>query len=218
MERHAAVVRFAAQPSPNLLEAEPSTVASHYDLPSNYLYLPNQFWRHKNHDVVVDALAILREQNQDVVIAVSGGADPRDPEYLAGILQKVETRGLQSRFRYLGMIPLAHVYALLRGARALVNPSRFEGWSTTIEEAKSFGVPMVLSELDVHREQTGGNALYFPANEAKVLADRLAYASQMASPGGGARALLPDVDQRVARFATDFISVIQRAADARPLP
>jgi len=28
---------------------------------------------------------------------------------------------------------------------------RFEGWSTTVEEAKSFGVPMIVSDIDGSR-------------------------------------------------------------------
>ncbi len=36
---------------------------------------------------------------------------------------------------------------------ALINPSQFEGWSTTVEEAKSLGVKMLLSDLEVHKEQ-----------------------------------------------------------------
>ena len=56
---------------------------------------------------------------------------------------------------------LDHVYALMRTSMALINPSRFKGWSTTVEEAKSFGVPLILSDIDVHREQTDGTARYF---------------------------------------------------------
>lgn len=33
-----------------------------------------------------------------------------------------------------------------------VNPSFYEGWSTTVEEAKSIGVPLLLSDIPVHRE------------------------------------------------------------------
>ena len=81
------------------------------------------------------------------------------------------------------MIPLDHVYALLRSSTALINPSRFEGWSTTVEEAKSFGVPMILSDLDVHREQTGGAARYFGINDPEMLADHLSEVSQAGSRG-----------------------------------
>jgi glycosyltransferase involved in cell wall biosynthesis len=207
-----AVVRFATQPAANLLITNPPDVLAQYGLPPKYFFLPNQFWRHKNHQVVVDALTILKKRGSDVVVAASGGTkDHRDPHYFEGMMRNVEGRGLGMNFRYLGMIPLDHVYALLRSSTALINPSRFEGWSTTVEEAKSFGVPMILSDVDVHREQTGGAARYFGVDDPEALADHLSEASQAAGPAV-ARDLLPNLDERVAAFATDFANVIHSAA------
>jgi len=108
------------------------------------------------------------------------------------------------------MIPLPHVFALLRGSIALINPSRFEGWSTTVEEAKSFGVPMVLSDLEVHREQAAGTARYFGTDDPVALADHLADAVK--DPELVAtRHLVLDLDARVSRFAADFVHTIRRA-------
>jgi hypothetical protein len=205
------VVRFATQPAPDLLTANPPDVLAQYGLPPGYFYLPNQFWRHKNHQVVVDALTILKQRGVGVVVAASGSPnDPREPDYFDDLMRQVEARGLATNFRYLGMIPLDHVYALLRSSTALINPSRFEGWSTTVEEAKSFGVPMILSDLDVHREQTGGTARYFGVDDPGALADHLSEVSQSAEPAV-VRDLLPNLDARVAAFAEDFVRVIQRA-------
>jgi glycosyltransferase involved in cell wall biosynthesis len=209
------VVRFATQPAPALLAAEPADVIKHYGLPPRYFYLPNQFWRHKNHQVVVDALTILEKRGVDVAVVASGGKDDaREPEYFAGIMRQLGERNLQEKFRYVGMIPLPHVYALLRAATALVNPSRFEGWSTTVEEAKSFGVPLVLSDIDVHREQAGGNARYFATDDPVALADHLAAAMQNAEPVT-TRNLVSDLDARVSRFAADFVDTIQAAVARR---
>ena len=91
----------------------------------------------------------------------------------------------------------------------MINPSRFEGWSTTVEEAKSFGVPTILSDIDVHREQTGGTARYFGVDDPQMLASHLSDVSQEAGPLV-VRDLLPDLDARVASFAVDFARVIQR--------
>jgi glycosyltransferase involved in cell wall biosynthesis len=205
------VVRFATQPAPDLLTANPPDVLAQYGLRSRYFYLPNQFWRHKNHQVVVDALTILKQRGFDVVVAASGSPnDPREPDYFDGVIRQVEARGLAANFRYFGMIPLDHVYALLRSSTALVNPSRFEGWSTTVEEAKSFGVPMILSDLDVHREQTGGAARYFGVDDPEMLADHLSGVSQVAGPMV-VRDLLPTLDRRVATFAIDFARVVESA-------
>jgi glycosyltransferase involved in cell wall biosynthesis len=208
------VVRFATQPAPGLLTANPSDVLAQYSLPPGYFYLPNQFWRHKNHQVVVDALAVLKKRGFDVVVAASGSPyDPREPDHFDGLMRQVKDRGLEMNFRYLGMIPSDHVYALLRTSMALINPSRFEGWSTTVEEAKSFGVPMILSDVDVHREQTGGAARYFGIDDPEMLADHLSEVSQLAGPAV-ARDLLPNLDERVGAFAMDFAHVIKNAVES----
>jgi glycosyltransferase involved in cell wall biosynthesis len=208
--RRTSVVRFATQPLPDLLTANPPDVIEQYGLPSKYFYLPNQFWRHKNHQVVVDALAILAKRGDDIVVAASGSKhDAREPEYFDTIMRQVAGRGLERSFRYLGMIPLPHVYALLRTAAALINPSRFEGWSTTVEEAKSFGVPMILSDIEVHREQAADLALYFGAEDPGALANYLTDTAQNAATS--VRNLLPSLDQRVADFAEGFSRTIRRA-------
>lgn len=62
---------------------------------------------------------------------------------------------------------------LMRGAAALINLSCFESWSTTAEEAKARGTPMILSDHGVHREQAEENAHYFGPMKPDELADRL---------------------------------------------
>lgn len=209
------VARFATEPSANLLSADASTVLNQYGLPRKFFYLPNQFWRHKNHQAVIDALTVLKKCGANVVVAASGSAeDPREPGYFADMMNQVRERGIEENFRYLGMIPLAHVYALMRVAQALINPSRFEGWSSTVEEAKSFGVPLILSDIDVHREQAGAAARFFGVDDVNALA------SQLSEVWSGsaltvARDLLPGHEQRVAGFAKDIVNAIERAIERR---
>nr|WP_249808686.1 MULTISPECIES: glycosyltransferase family 1 protein [unclassified Bradyrhizobium] len=205
------VVRFATDPPASLLATHPSDVIAHYGLPSRYFYLPNQFWRHKNHQIVVDALDLLKSQGLDVVVAASGSTDFRESDLFERTMSEVKSRGLETNFRHLGMIPLDQVYALLRASIALINPSECEGWSTTVEEAKSFGVPMILSDIDVHREQTGGKARYFVADDAKVLADHIRDAAGSA-PDAVVRQLQPDLDDRVRAFVADFVHLATEVA------
>jgi glycosyltransferase involved in cell wall biosynthesis len=204
-------VRFATQPSPAFLTTNPVEVIAQYQLPEKYFYLPNQFYRHKNHQVVIDALTVLKQRGFDVVVCASGSTeDPRERGYFDRVMTQVRSRGVETRFLHLGMIPLSHVYALLRACTALINPSRFEGWSTTVEEAKSFGVPMILSDLDVHREQTAGAARYFGTDDPVTLADHLMRAWQD-SEAPVIRNLVPHQDDRVAAFAADFADTVRQA-------
>ncbi|WP_298274405.1 glycosyltransferase family 1 protein [uncultured Bradyrhizobium sp.] len=205
------VVRFATQPPAAFLDTDPLDVIATYGLPPNYFYLPNQFYRHKNHQLVVDALTILKRRGIDVVVCASGSTeDRREPGYYDLVNFEIRKRGLDTHFRHLGVIPLPHVYALLRACTALLNPSRFEGWSTTVEEAKSFGVPLILSDIDVHREQTAGAARYFGVDDADALAHHLMQASQEAR-GAVVRNLVPHQDDNVSAFAASFAATMRQA-------
>lgn len=215
LANNVSVVRFASEPTASLLATNPVNVLAQHGLPPKFFYVPNHFWRHKNHQIVLDALELMKQRGLEVFVVASGSAeDPREPGYFEGIMRQVRTRGLENNFLHLGMIPLGHVYALLRTARALINPSKFEGWSTTVEEAKSFGVPMILSDIDVHFEQTNGEARYFGVDDARALAGHLADV-WMESGSAIVRDLLPDVEERVKSFAEDFVELVQNACERR---
>jgi glycosyltransferase involved in cell wall biosynthesis len=210
------IVRFATQPSPTFLTTNPAEVVAQYQIPEAYFYLPNQFYKHKNHQVVVDALAILAQRGFDAVVCASGSTEDRGERgYFDQFMEQVKSRGLEKRFIHLGMIPLPHVYALLRACIGLINPSRSEGWSTTVEEAKSFGVPMILSDLAVHCEQTTGTANYFGTDDPATLANHLVQvARESAAPL--VRSLVPDHDNRVAVFAADFANTVRHVIQLSP--
>ena len=61
--------------------------------------------------------------------------------------------------------------SLMYHSIAVINPSFFEGWSTTVEESKSLGKKILLSNIDVHVEQSPSRAHYFNPNNAYELAD-----------------------------------------------
>jgi len=167
-------VSFAILPQvlPRLEDAR--EIACSYGLPESFFFMPNQFWRHKNHLQVIEALKILRDRGRSFVVAASGQPlDPIAPGHFDAVRKKVMDSGLEESFRILGLIPREHIPALMRACTALVNPSLFEGWSTTVEEARALGTPMILSDLPVHREQMGSEALYFNRFSAKDLAERL---------------------------------------------
>lgn len=162
---------------------EANQVRQKYDLPPVYFFLANQFWRHKNHDVVLEAIDILAEQKIYPVIAVTGAAShPTNIKVLSNLEAKVTGFGLANQFRLLGKVPYKDLLGLMAGCRALINPSRFEGWSTPIEEAKAMGIDLILSDLNVHREQVGQQAKYFAPSDRDALSVYLVDSMNTARP------------------------------------
>jgi len=163
-------------------------------------------------------LSILRESGVDIVVAASGKQyDPRAPEYFPEFERKLKARGLESSFRLMGLIPYAHLSALMRCCQVMLNPSLFEGWSTTVEEARALATPMLLSDLDVHREQMGSEARYFIRDSAAALTDML----RTTQPFNGPERELTlqpaqlSSNDRVRNFAIDFAQLVRDAVGMR---
>lgn len=214
------VVRFAIPPGSATSYEQARLIADGYALPSHFFFMPNQFWRHKNHLIVAEALAILRERNVSAVVVASGKPlDPRNKAHFSNVCAAIDSLDIGGQFRILGMIPYPHLAALMRSSLALINPSRYEGWSTTVEEARSAGVPMILSDLAVHREQAADEAAYFASDSPSQLADALQAFVPLEQPvrerkAAEARA---EAERRVARFAREFVATVERCAGSGPL-
>ena len=190
-------------------------IADEYKLPEYFFYLPNQFWKHKNHRVVIEALHLLKQQGHEIVVAAAGKPDDyRHRDHYEMLRSLVVSYGLEGNFRFLGMVPRQHVFALMRTYTALVNLSLFEGWSSTVEEAKTLGVPMLLSNLGVHVEQADGSADYFAAHAPDQLAALMARHKQMSA---AARQEMEQVAiaaswNRAKQYAGYFSATVERAA------
>jgi glycosyltransferase involved in cell wall biosynthesis len=167
------VLQFVSQPA-KISEAElinaKKAVEEKYKIDRDFLYLPNQFWSHKNHITVFKAINVLKKRGLNPLLVTTGQmADYRSNNTLKDILAYVDTNGLSENILLLGLIPYNEVLVLIRTCVALINPSLFEGWSSTVEEAKSSGKQILLSDIPIHREQNPENSIYFnPLDELNL--------------------------------------------------
>ncbi|MCW5668568.1 MAG: glycosyltransferase family 4 protein [Hydrogenophaga sp.] len=215
------LVRFAVPSAGRPDAATVQAAREAHGLPERFFYLPNQFWQHKNHLLVIEALALLKQEGHSVVVAASGKQlDPYRPDHFQRITERLTTTGVANEFRLLGLIPYEHVAPLMVGSVAVLNPSLFEGWSTTVEEARALRVPLVLSDLAVHQEQASGMARFFDRTSARSLADALleVWRGQDTLKAGDAAAPTPAIDP-VQRFADDFVDLVRQVTSQRhPTP
>ena len=73
----------------------------------------------------------------------------------------------------LGTIPYGSLQHLYRACHIYVTPAYAESFAHPLVEAMSSGLPVVASDLPVHREICGNAALYFSRFSAEELAERI---------------------------------------------
>jgi len=215
----ARVLPFVAQLSESVYQTDPVWICMEYCLPDKFIYLPNQFWKHKNHRVVIQALKKCRARGVEITVVCTGNTnDHRDPGFFGGLMLEISKEGVRDNMIMLGLVPREHLPALMRQSLAILQPSLFEGWSTTVEEAKSLGKSVVLSDIPVHREQNPPNALYFDPHSPEALADCLMQVFQTRGAGPDlameeqARRKLPE---RTKEYAEAFMRVVDECVASR---
>ena len=142
-----------------------------YNLKKNFFLLPNQYWKHKNHFLILNILKNLKLKkiNNFQVVSTGHFNDYRHPNYKNEITNYIKKYSLEENYKILGVIPYKDLMDLMYFSVAVINPSKSEGWSSTVEQAKSMGKMVLLSNLKVHREQSPDRNFYFsPTNQEKL--------------------------------------------------
>jgi len=196
------VVHFAVK-IPELPKLELQEVLTKFDLPRLYYFAPNQFWKHKNHIVLIKAVELLVKQGIDVVVAFSGKEiDPRFPRYTGELKEYVSINSLQNNVKFLGFLERQEQLKLMENAVAIIQPSLFEGWSTVIEEAMAMNKCVIASNLNVNIEQLGEKGYYFDPLNPENLASQLVKIN-MSKPQ-----IEYDYVLKQKQFAIDFLNCI----------
>ncbi len=217
------VLQFVSQPSGALQSAiEPPTrtkIEAKYGFQGRFFFLPNQFWQHKNHAVVFAAVRVLKEQGIEILLLCTGNLRDyrmKDTSYVDGLQQFISDNDLNHNIKILGAIDYADVLFLMRNCVAVINPSRFEGWSSTVEEAKSMGKRLILSSISVHREQDPSGALFFEPDNEQALAQAMVThwtSSIDAISTEDEQRAVKDLQQRTLAYAVGYSCVVSALSE-----
>jgi glycosyltransferase involved in cell wall biosynthesis len=123
---------------------------------SEYLFYPAQYWPHKNHTRLLEAVKILGDRYGWRVALVLCGADHGNLGYLR---QRAAALCVSDRVHFLGFVTTDQLIALYRRAFALSFLSYFGPDNLPPLEAGALGCPVVTSAVEGAEEQLGSAAL-----------------------------------------------------------
>jgi len=203
-EDKARVLQFVSQPNSRYFELDEhdkSLLLQKYEIKDDFFYIPNQFWKHKNHMMIFEAINDLKKDGIEINVVCTGYlGDYRNKTYIDDAREFIKSNNLEDNIKLLGLVDYEDVFALIKFSKAVINPSLFEGWSSTVEECKSVGKNMILSDLDVHKEQYS-NAVFFERDSAESLKEVLKFYKTENESN------LEPLDVRTKKFANIYVSV-----------
>lgn len=134
-------------------------VQKKYSLPDKFLFYPAQFWPHKNHRNLVEAIAMLKEKKIIVPLVLVGSQKELWGEY-DRILDLIKKHGLQNQIKILGFVPVEEISPLYKLATGLIMPM-FVGWTyVPIVEAWALDCPIIYTTAHGCPEQGSDSAIY----------------------------------------------------------
>lgn len=178
------LLRFVSNANKNWMQQNPVEVQQKFNLPDAFFIVCNQFWKHKDHGTIIEALAILKQKGITIPAVCTGSSeDFRNPDYFPGLIEKAKSLGVDDLFKVLGFISRNDQIQLIRRSMAIIQPSLFEGWSTVVEDGRSLGKTIFLSDFPVHIEQNPPHGFFFRQQDAKHLADLIEVNLSTLQPG-----------------------------------
>ena len=124
----------------------PADAKATYGLPEVFGFYPAQFWIHKNHARLIEAVRIVRERapGWDLKLVLSGY---RGHSGWPAAEKALDRHGMRDHVLLLDFIPTAHLAAIYRRATFCVVPSLFEASSYPVIEAQTLGCPAMCSAV-----------------------------------------------------------------------
>lgn len=144
-----------------------------------YLLMVGARYAHKNVDEVLRMAPLWSRDFRLIVTSCS-------PAYKQSLQALLQQHGLQQRVEFRDYVQRDELIALYQGAAALVYPSRWEGFGIPPLESLASGVPVIASDIPVHREVLADAAFFVRLGDGNSwqqafagLADPAAVAARM---------------------------------------
>ena len=148
------VVPNAAPVATTVPTAEP-LLRARLGLPGPVLLYPAITYRHKNHAVVIEAVARLARELPSLRLVLTGRAGPHDAE----VERLITSLGIAAMVVRPGRLPVEDLDGLYSFASAMVFPSRYEGFGVPVLEAMVHGVPVIAADATALPEAVGAAGL-----------------------------------------------------------
>ena len=148
---------------------ELNNVKSKYNLPDTYIFYPANFWPHKNHQLIIKAIAMLKGKNI-LIHAVFVGSKMDKWGGFKKAMDLARDLNVINQVHYLGYVENEEMSALYKLAIGLVMPTFFGPSNIPYLEAFYLDCPVITSNMRGIREQVKDAAILVDPKSPEELA------------------------------------------------
>lgn len=124
---------------------------------------------HKNLNILVEVMDLLRDKKKDLHLAFAGR---KDRNY-STIQERAKELGLEDKIHVLGFVSSGEKVWLFKNAKLYVFPSLSEGFGIPPLEAMAYELPIVASDRTAIPEVCGDAAVYFNPEDKQDIAEKI---------------------------------------------
>lgn len=140
------------------------------ELADEYFMYPAQFWSHKNHIRILEALDVMRRKYNKRPVVYFIGSDAGNLKF---IQQRTKELDLEEQVVFLGFIKNSELVYIYKHAKGMIYASLMGPNNMPPYEAVYFGCPVIISSISGHHEQMGDAAFFFDPYNADELAEQM---------------------------------------------
>lgn len=152
-------LRMAQRIVPRIVENEKGVLVRHGLVSQRYLIYPANFWKHKNHEMLLTAFGMATRGGlaADIKLVCTGAPGPRQ-EWLK---RAAHAMNLSDRVLFPGYVPSEELAALMGNSLGVIFPSLYEGFGLPVIEAMAAGIPVACSNTTSLPEVAADSAMLF---------------------------------------------------------
>jgi glycosyltransferase involved in cell wall biosynthesis len=151
---------------PSSMEAAQATLEK-YGLSGRFFFYPAVTWPHKNHEVILRALHLLKSEDGTALHAYFTGSSTDFRRTLDDLARDLD---VLEQVHFLGFLAPEELQVVFSLATAMIFASKFEGFGLPILEAFHARLPVLSSNATTLPEVGRNAALYFDPNSPAELA------------------------------------------------
>ena len=127
--------------------------------PKQYLMYPANFWKHKNHQVLLTSFGMACHKGlpKNIKLICTGAPGPQKD----WLMKAAQVMNLSERVLFPGYLPTEELFSLMTNCGGLVFPSLYEGFGMPVIEAMAAGIPVACSSVAALREVVADSAILF---------------------------------------------------------